>query len=212
VHRDVDRGAPEESIPTLLAALHARSGAPLNRAKTATDLGYQSRQTFDLRLVKLVRTFGAIWCHQVGLAGRRVVGAQAKLYLSDPIMAWLGPRLRAGLPAPDATRLTESSLAAALALAVEARQPDRWTTDETIGYTRARGGGEVDFAPAALPSPGGDVRTPPIEVKWVSHGWRAEVRPLDTTFGRGIVATKNVTDTTGPVWALPAPLRALLLG
>jgi hypothetical protein len=204
----VDRDAPEESIPSLLAALHARSGAPINRAIAAADLGYHSRQSFDLRLVKLVRTFGAIWCHQVGQTGRRVTGAQAKLYLSDPIMAWLGPRLRAGLPAPDLTRLTESSLATLLAVAIESRQPGRWTTAETVGYLRARGGGEIDFAPAPLPSPNGEVHTPPIEVKWVSHGWRAEARPLVTAFGRGIVATKNVTDTTGPVWALPAPLLA----
>src|SRR5262249_28915514 len=113
LRRDVDPNAADESIPSLLAMLHGVSGAPLNRTRAATALGYPSRQTFDLRLVRLVRTFGAIWCHQVDDAGRRVANAQAKLYLTDPIMAWLGPRLRSGHPVPDATRLTEATIAVA---------------------------------------------------------------------------------------------------
>jgi hypothetical protein len=195
----------------LLAELHARSGAPLNRTKVAADLGYHTRQSFDLRLVKLVRTFGAIWCHQVTDQGRRIAGAQAKLYLSDPIMAWLGTRLRAGIPPPDMTRLTESTLAVALASVVEARQPGRWATDEAIGYVKTGGGLEVDLAPMALPCPGGDGSSTPIEVKWVRHGWRPEARAIEGRFKRGIVATKSITDTSYPSWALPAPLVALLL-
>ncbi len=212
LHRDVDRNAPEESIPQLLAGLHGRSGTPINRTRTATDLGYPSRQAFDLRLVKLVRTFGAIWCHQVDATAHRVAGAQAKLYLSDPIMAWLGPRLRAGLPTPDLTKLAESTLAVAFAAAVEARQPGRWATDEAVGYFRTGGGAEVDFAPLPLPTASGDLFSTPIEAKWVTHGWRSEARAIENAFGRGIVATKNITDTGHRSWALPIPLLTLLLG
>jgi len=154
LHRDVDRTAPEESIPRLLAELHARSGSPLSRVRVAGELGYGSRQTFDLRLNKLVRTFGAIWCHQVTEEGRRIQGAQAKLYLTDPIMAWLGPRLRAGLTTPDMTRLTEAAIAVALATVVEATQTGRWVSGDAIGYTKTGGGLEIDLAPVPLPSSG----------------------------------------------------------
>lgn len=211
LHRDVDSAAPEESIPKLLSELHARSSSPLNRTKTAAELGYGSRQTFDLRLNKLVRTFGAIWCHQVNDDGRHVPGAQAKLYLTDPIMASIGPRLRAGLRAPDMTCLTESALAVALAAVVETYQSGRWAADDAIGYARTGTGLEIDLAPVPLPSPGGDMRTTPIEAKWVTRGWRQEARPIEAKYGRGIVATKNITSTKDVSWALPAPLVALLL-
>lgn len=136
----------------------------------------------------------------------------AKLYLTDPVMAWLGPRLRAGLPAPDTTRLTESTLAMALAAAVENRQQGRWATDEAIGFHRTRSGSEIDLAPVPLPTPSGDRFSTPIEVKWVSRGWRREARSIETYYKCGVLATKNIIDTTHQAWALPAPLVALLLG
>jgi len=45
LHRDVDRDGPMDSIPRLLAELHARSTAPLNRTAVASQLSYASRQT-----------------------------------------------------------------------------------------------------------------------------------------------------------------------
>jgi predicted AAA+ superfamily ATPase len=212
VHQDVDRDAPEKSIVTLLGALQERSGGPLNRAGTSVELGYRTLPSFILRLTRLASTFSALWCPQIGLSGGRVSGAQAKLYLADPIIAWLGPRLRGGLPAPGLTALTESSLAMALAAAVGKHQLGPWEPDERIGYFRGSGGGEVDFAPLPVRSSKGDVRTPPIDLKWISDRWKGKMRPLVTVFGSGIIATKNITDTTGPVWALPAPTLALLLG
>lgn len=213
LHRDVDRDAGEESMPRLLGELHHRTGAPLNRTRMARDLGYPGRQALDLRLVKLVRTFGAIWCHQVRADdGRRIGGAQAKLYLSDPVLAWLPSRLRAGTQLPDLTRLTESVLALTLAARVESAQPGRWPAEEAIGYVRTGGGAEIDLAPVPLPTPAGTRMTTPIEVKWVSHGWRSEIRGLENTYAGGVVATKNLVDTRHPSWAMPAPLVALLLG
>jgi hypothetical protein len=211
LHRDVDSSAAEESIPRLLAELHERTSSPLNRTDAARQLGYGSRQTFDSRLVKLVKTFGGVWCHQIDDAGRRVAGAQTKLYLSDPIMAWLAPRLLAGNPSPDYTRLTESAIAVAQAAAVDSVQPGRWTAEEAIGYRRGGSGTEVDLAPVPLPSAAGQMMSTPIEAKWVSRNWRSEARTMQAAYGYGVLATKNVTDTKAGVWALPAPLVALLL-
>lgn len=112
LHRDVDPEAGEDSVPRLLSALQARGASPLNRRSLAEDLGYGSRQTADLRLTRLVHTYAAIWCHRVDERGRRVAGAQSKLYLCDPLLASLPARLREGLPPADFTRLSEAALGA----------------------------------------------------------------------------------------------------
>jgi len=211
LHIDVDREAPVDSVPLLMAELHARSTSPLNRSNAAESLGYQTRKSFDLRLNRLVRSYGALWAHRIDERGRQIAGAQSKLYLTDPLLSWIGALLRAGAPEPDMTALTESALAVALAAAIDHRQPGRWMTGDTIGYVRTRSGEEVDFGSTPVPSDSGTQWTTPIEVKWVTDGWRSEARVIEGKFGSGIVATKNVTRLDTPAWAVPAPVLALLL-
>ena len=200
-----------DSVPLLMAELQARSTSPLNRSKAAQALGYQTRSSFDLRLNRLVRSYGALWAHQINEAGQRIPGAQSKLYLVDPLLAWIGTQLRAGAPDPDMTSLTEEAIAVALASAIDRLQPGRWMTGDTIGYVRTASGQEVDFGPVAVPGPNGPERTTPIEAKWVTDGWRAEARSIEGRYQSGIVATKNITRLDTPTWAIPAPLLALLL-
>jgi predicted AAA+ superfamily ATPase len=211
LHRDVDPSAAEDSVGRLLAEVHARSTAPLNRNDMSQALGYANRQTFDVRLNRLVRTFAAIWCHQVDEAGRRVAGAQSKLYLADPILTWLGPQIRSGLLAPDFSYLTEACLGVALAQAIDATDPGRWLANDSIGYLRTGSGNEVDFAPIPARGPSGPMMTTPIEAKWVTTNWRSEARTIEGKFARGVVATRTITDLQHPSWAVPAPLVALLL-
>ena len=208
---DVDRESPVGSVPLLLAELQARSTSPLNRSKASEALGCQTRGAFDLRLNRLVRSCGALWAHQVSESGRRIPGAQSKLYLADPLVAWIGASLRAGAPDPDMASLTEEVLAVALAAAIDNLQPGRWMTGDTIGYVRTGSGREIDFGPVAVPGPGGSQWTTPVEVKWVADGWRAEARTIEGRYHAGIVATKTVTRLDTPAWAIPAPLLALLL-
>jgi len=62
-------------------------------------LVYPSRDIFVRRLNRLVSSHAAIWCPR--REGEQVVaGAQAKLYLTDPLLATLPSRLRTGLPGP----------------------------------------------------------------------------------------------------------------
>lgn len=212
LHRDVEPAAAEDSVARLLAELQSRSTAPLNRNDTAKTLDYSSRQSFDLRLNRLVQTFAAIWCHQIDDLGRRVPRAQSKLYLADPILAWLGPQVRSGLPEPDFSQLTESCLAVALAQAIDVADSGRWLTNDSIGYLRTGSGNEIDFAPIPARSPSGPTMTTPIEAKWVATGWRSEARTIEGKFGRGVVATRTIMDLQHVSWAVPAPLLALLLG
>lgn len=140
-----------------------------------------------------------------------MVGAQSKLYLTDPLLASLPSRLRAGLPMPDMTRLTEMTIGVALARAIDDLEEGRWVAGDTIGYARTTREGEIDLGPVAVPSAAGPVLTVPIESKWVDHGWKSEAKTIDGKYGRGILATKSVLDVSGHVWAVPAPLVALLL-
>jgi len=211
LHRDVDSAAAQDSVARLLGELQTRSTAPLNRNDMAQDLGYVNRQTFDVRLNRLVRTFAAIWCHQVDEAGNRVAGAQSKLYLTDPILAWLGARTRSGMPEPDFSHLTEACLAVAMARAIDATESGRWLANDSIGYLRTGSGNEIDLAPIPARSPSGPMMTTPIEAKWVTAGWRSEARTIEGKFARGVVATRTIADLQYSSWAIPAPLVALLL-
>ncbi len=212
LHRDVDPTAGEDSVPRLLSEIEARSSAPLNRRNLADAVGYASREVSDLRLTRLVRTCAAIWCHQIDENGQRITGAQSKLYLCDPLLAWLGSRLRAGLPTPDFTRVTESCIGVALARAVDRLEPGRWHSDDSIGYLRTRKGNEIDLGPVTVPAPAGPRFTTALESKWVAHGWRSEAKTIEGKLNGGVLTTRSVLDLSNPAWAVPAPIVALLLG
>jgi uncharacterized protein len=166
----------------------------------------------DRRLARLVNSFAALWCPQRDALGRVVAGAQAKMYFTDPILAWIPPQLRAGAPAPDFTMLTEQMIGILLARAIEHGEPGRWIAGDTIGYGRTSTGNEVDLTSVSLASPGGATRTVPIESKWVSDGWRKEALTIEGWSGAGIVATKTILNFDHPAWAVPAPILAVVLG
>jgi hypothetical protein len=109
------------------------------------------------------------------------------------------------------THLTEMAIGVALARTIDDLQEGRWVSGDTIGYARTGSGNEVDLGPVTVPSASGPATTVPLESKWVDHGWKSEARTIDGKFGRGVLATKSILDVTGKVWAVPAPLLALLL-
>jgi uncharacterized protein len=212
LRRDVDPDGPPESIPLLLGTLATRATSPLDRAGTASDLGYASKSTFERRLSRLVNSFAAIWCPQRDTQGRAKVGTQAKLYLIDPILGWIPHILRAGSPSPDFTALTEQAIGVAVARSIDRLEPGRWIGGDTIGYERTGSGNEIDLASINVMSPAGPRPTVPIESKWVDHGWRREALTIEAKHGTGILATKTILDLDHNAWAIPAPLLAMLLG
>jgi hypothetical protein len=107
--------------------------------------------------------------------------------------------------------LTEMALSTALAVAIDDSGPGRWMSGDTIGYVRTGAGNEVDLGPVPMPAGGQVARTTPLEAKWVSQGWRSEARVVEGKYGCGVLATKNITDTSTPAWAIPAPVVALML-
>jgi predicted AAA+ superfamily ATPase len=211
LRRDVDPDAPTNTTTALLRGIDERSAAPLNLTQTASELGYSTRPTFTARVDRLVSTHAALRVNQVRDGGERVVGAHFKLYLTDPLLSWIPSIVSPGLPSPDFARLTEAALGVTLARSLEALDEGRWLSDDSIGYHRTDSGGDVDLAPVRVPVDGAAAVTTPIDCKWVDAGWRGAARVIDGKFGRGILVTKSVLDTEGDVWAVPAPLLALLL-
>ncbi|WP_394288795.1 hypothetical protein [Corynebacterium variabile] len=208
---DLAQDEAPDSVPLLLNALSDRATSPLNVAKLGRDLGYGSRELGERRITRLLSTFAAVRCPQRDDHGRAVPRAQAKCYLTDPLLAWLPSRLRAGTGEPPMPTLTEMALGTSLALALDREQEGRFTYGDTIGYTRTESGREVDFAPVPVPTGSGTRSTTPLEGKWVSHGWRSEALVIENKYRAGILATRNILDLTHPAWAVPAPLVALLL-
>jgi predicted AAA+ superfamily ATPase len=209
---DVDPDAAAGSLPLLLDTLAARAASPLNVARTAVRLGYANAHVLGRRLDRLVGSFAGLWCRQRSETGAVVAGSQSKFYLTDPLLAWLPSRLRAGLVTPDMTTLTEMALGVALARAIDGLEEGRWVSDDTVGYARTGGGREIDLAPVPLPTPAGSRPSTPLEGKWVDTGWRREALVVENKYGAGVLATKSLLDTDHPAWAVPAPLVALLLG
>ena len=207
---DVDPDAPAESVVGLLAAIEQRTASPFEVTSTAEALG-TTRRRLDVRIERLVVSFGALWCRQGNGEGAPIEGGRPKLYLGDPLLAQL-PHLRDPSFSPaDFTRSTEAVLATELARAIDRLHPDRFVEGRAVQYTRTGSGKEVDFAPVSLRISGQQTTSVPIEGKWVSHNWRSESLVMRGRFNRGVLATKDIIDATGDVWAIPAPIVALLL-
>ncbi len=207
---DVDPDAPPDSVTRLLRELLSRSGSPLNVRDTAASLS-TTRGRLEVRLNRLVETFGAFWCRQLGRDGVAAPNSQSKLYLIDPLVSRLPEHRDASFGDADTTLLTESQLALEYARAVDRLIPDRFVEQRAVHYARTAKGNEVDFAP--IPITGGPkaCATVPLESKWVSRAWRREALVMRGKYGRGILATKEIVDLAGDVWAVPAPVVALLL-
>lgn len=208
--RDVDPTGPPESIPLLLSELTARSTSSLNKKNTAEALGWE-RRTFDRRRNRLIHSFGALDCPQRGEDGRIIENSQPKMYLADPVLAWLPSALRTGSAVPNMTALTEMAVGVSLARAIDNLEEGRWSSGDTIGYIRTASGNEVDLAPVWVPTPSGPAKTTPVESKWIDDRFRRESMVLERKYGAGLIATKSVLDMDHATWAVPVPLLALLL-
>lgn len=209
---DVEPDGTSESVSALLIALEKRSSSPLNATNTSEHLGYENRSTFERRLLRMTAAFAGLRCpHRDEQTGNPVMGSQSKYYLIDPILAWLPKHLRAGAEPPDMTRLTEMTLGVTLARAIEASEERRWLDEDTIGFTRTDSGNEVDLSPVPILTTSGNASSVPIESKWVDSNWRSEALVMTNKYHRGVLATKSILDLNDDVWAVPAPLVALLL-
>ena len=130
---------------------------------------------------------------------RAKLGAQAKLYFTDPVYAFLGG---AGF---DFTRLSQQQFGMALLRASDRASPGAHLEFDRVLHHRTRTRKEIDFVG---PGFGGVC----IESKYVDGSWRRDALTLRASRWRGIVATRSELDLADPeVAAVPTALLAWLI-
>ncbi|MGH3937241.1 MAG: hypothetical protein ACRDTG_01185, partial [Pseudonocardiaceae bacterium] len=75
---------------------------------------------------------------------------------------------------------------------------------ELLHY-RSSTGTEIDFVGRRM----GEIA---VESKYVDDRWAREAQTLAASGWHGVIATRSVTQWRGEVWAVPAPILALILG
>jgi uncharacterized protein len=193
----------EADLVSLLARLAQGLASPLNASAVGRDVGLSSHHAVGDRVNDLAFAFQVWRCHRTGAGGRPSTAAQRKVYFLDPLLARLAHVLNPAYPAPDVTKLSEQQIGLALARASADGRAERFVAGEAPMYERTATGREIDFV---------GPNQVPMESKYVERSWRQEARTLAAAHGRGILATRNVLDTDGAVWAVPACILAWLLG
>jgi uncharacterized protein len=206
VQRDAFGAASLSETQTvgLLARLSDNLTSPINASTIASDLGI-SHDTVNRRLENLTTAYLTWPCYQSDRLRPRL-GAQAKRYFTDPLLARLAHLRRSTHPAPDVTRLTEQQLGMALIRHLENANPGSYAGYDDVLFERTPTRKEIDFvghrlAPVAL------------EGKYTDRGrWVGESATLNASAHSGVLATRSVLDTTAPdagaSWAVPAAVLA----
>lgn len=197
----------EMETASVLARISRGLASPFNSTTGGNDVGI-GRDSMSRRVSDLRDSYYLWPCSQRadgGWAPRE--RAQDKLYFIDPVVSNL-THLRNGDWAPcEPTALVEQQLGMALRRHIEARFPGRWAEHDQLFYYRTPARKEVDFVGRLMDRVA-------IEGKYTQSGsWVGEARTVDASSFDGIVATRNVLDTTrdGRSWAIPAAFIAYLI-
>ncbi len=186
----------------LLDRLARNLCSPLNVSRLADDID-AARATVADRLADLAESF-LVWpCHrEQGLAPR--LAAQTKWYFTDPVLARLAA-LRGLGREPDLTQLSEQQLGMVLLRNLDAAGSGDVTDYAELLHYRSSTGTEIDFVGRRM----GEIA---VESKYVDDRWAREAQTLAASGWHGVIATRSVTQWRGEVWAVPAPILALILG
>jgi predicted AAA+ superfamily ATPase len=193
----------DADLLNLLARISEGMSSPLNASMVGRDVGLGNHHSVNDRINDLAFAFQTWRCHQADRHGRPRTGAQRKVYFVDPLIARLPSLSHSAYRPPDVTKLSEQQIGLALARAAADGRADRFIAGEAVMYERTKTGREIDFVGACRV---------PFESKYVERNWKSEARTVAAAHGRGILATRNVLDTEGDVWAVPACIVAWLLG
>jgi predicted AAA+ superfamily ATPase len=194
----------DRDVKALLRRLVNAVGSPISVSNIAEELSIGARNTVKDRIDRICASLYA-WRAPVTHDGTNAVkGGQDKLYFIDPLIARL-PSLRDNAIAqPEISYLSEQQLGTCLMKAVAHENPAA-VLDEAAVLVRRNpdSGAEIDFV--------GRFVTVPIEGKYVSKGWKPERQALQEHYGDGIVATREILDTSGDIWAVPSGLVAWMM-
>ena len=206
IHGDAFRRADWSRTQSadLLRRLSGNVCSPLNIASLANDTGVP-QASLKRRIDELREAF-VVWpCYREDNL-RPKLGAQPKLYYTDPVYANLTPDSTHIAPAPvDFTRLSQQQLGLALLRAIERTAPGTLVGHDQVLHHRTASRKEIDFVG---PQFGGIA----FESKYVDGGWRRDALTLKASRWQGVVATRSEIDLSDPeVAAVPTAMLAWLL-
>lgn len=190
-------------VQVMLGRLTRSLTSPLAIESLRQDMGVDSPHTAKARLQDLVFAYLAWPCHQRDGNGPKL-SAQSKYYFIDPLMARLAPLRSSGMLAEaDASAVSEQQLGIELLRSMERERPGGYAHFSDVMYQKTASK-EVDFCGPRFGQLG-------FEGKYVDSGWKQEARTVRSAFGAGVLATRGLLDTSGDVWAAPAPFIAWML-
>lgn len=196
-------GTTPAQVQAMLGRLTRSLTSPLAVSSLREDMGVESPHTAKARLQDLVFAYLAWPCHQRE-GNTPKLSAQSKYYFIDPLMARLAPLRSDGLLAEaDVSALSEQQLGLELLRTMERQQPGAYAQFSEVMYQKTASK-EVDFCGPRVGRLG-------FQGKYVDSGWKQEALTLRAAFGAGVLATRGVLDTSGDIWAVPAPFIAWML-
>jgi len=135
--------------------------------------------------------------------------AEKKLYVVDPLLAYIPRRVRQVGLRPEAPALAETAVAIALFRSDEQPLIEQFALPQGLFYWRSQSGGEVDF----LVGHGAIADRIPIEVKYQTTITGRDLAAMRRSFARGLLITIDALDLDHPPFLqIPATLFLWLLG
>lgn len=205
-----DAFAASSLSETRTSALYSRvmtgMANPLSLRSVAADLDV-NHETVGNHVSYLRDSFLAWGCPQRDKDGWLVLErGQEKFYSSDPLLARLMHLRNVARPDIDPTVLTEMQIGVAIRRR-QVAEGASWKGEDRLFYWKTPSRKEIDFVSEDL---GGSA----IEGKYTeTDRWRGESATLNASEWKGILATRNVLDTTqrDKAWAVPAAFLAFLI-
>jgi len=208
IFKDVFRDslASETTTTDLFARLMEGMSNPVNHSQVGNAVGV-SYHVVERHVTYLHNAYLAWTCPQKNAdVWLPLPKAQPKVYASDPLIARI-PHLRhSARPDIDLTVLTEMALGMAIRRAAD-DTGHAWAGDEFLFYHKTPSRKEIDFVSELLADSA-------IEAKFIQDGsWKSSAATVDASPWKGILATRNVLDTTAQdkAWAVPAGILAYLV-
>lgn len=208
VHKDAFAASNLDETQTaeLVERVWASVSTPLSQNTVGSDVGVHhsvvARHLDSLRDAYLLFSVPQLEREWIG-APR----AMDKVYPVDPIIGRLAHLRSASRSDLDLTVLAESQLGMALQRAHLADGSD-WAGEKPLFYLRTPARKEIDFVGEALAGAA-------VEGKYTEAGrWLREAATVNSSSYLGILATRNVLDTSAGqsgAWAVPACILAVLI-
>lgn len=192
----------DTEILAFLARVGETITSRLNASAVAREAGLGNHHRVNDRINDLFFAFLA-WQIFQNNEGKPNTRAHRKVYFTDPLIGRIAHHLNRRNFRPDDTRLSEQQVGLAVARAIERQRHGSFLAADGVLYERTPTDNEIDFVGPELELP--------IESKYVSSGWKREAQTAEAAYGRGILSTRAVYDTSERVWAVPAAVLAWVI-